>query len=171
MYSGINIGSGPHYAQGWFNIDSVPTDTGKQPDRLIDIFDLPDFYQREFKAAYIGHVLEHIPWNAVPAAIYAISQVVVEGGPIMVVGPCIIKAAMSNQPQTLIEAIVCDPRTADHPWAHAWTPTTELTRWAMEEAGLTNVTVLPINQIKRPQWPNPSTAGWQCAIQGFTASA
>lgn len=168
-YKGINIGSGQHYADGWWNVDVIPTDKGRQPDQLIDIFTLPVYYSEPtFAAAYIGHVLEHINYSDVPKALRCIAEILLPGSPIMVVGPCIEKAEATGQPQSLIDGIRSDPATMNHPWAHSWTPTESLTLEAVRAAGLNDVSIVDIKTVKRPEWPNPSTASWQTAILATT---
>lgn len=164
MYShlhGINVGSGQHYADGWLNIDVIPTDKGKQPDILMDIREIPFVFERgEFKKAYVGHVLEHVEWYDLTEIIGCLAYA---AETIMIVGPCLDKALASNQPQSLIDGII-SPSTIDrHPWSHKWTPTEELTAEAIKIAGY-EPHVIPVAQVKRPEWPNPTTAGWQTAM-------
>ena len=168
LLEGINIGSGQHYAPGWWNVDIIPTDIGKQPDQLIDIFSLPVYFDEPvFNCAYIGHVLEHIDYNKVPDALRAIADVVLPGSKIMVVGPCIDKALTTNQPQSLIDAIRAPENPDRHPWGHKWTPTEPETARAIIKAGWVPE-IMDIKEVKRPLWPNPSTACWQTALQFTT---
>lgn len=165
--AGLNVGSGPHYAEGWVNIDVQAYPEFTPPDVLTDIAGLGrHFPKRVFEKAYVGHVLEHLPYDDVASALRTIASFVIQGGTIMVVGPCIHRAIETRQPRHLIEAILADPRTAHDPGAHSWTPTTELTLAAMEEA-LEGVRELPVAQVGKPGWPNPSTASWQVAAFGF----
>lgn len=169
MYShlrGINIGSGPHYAEGWLNTDIIPTDRGKQPDILVSINDMPEvFGPKAFKKAYVGHVLEHLERVVeLPLAIRAIAYI---AETVMVVGPCIDKAIATDQPQSLLDAIRAPEQPIGHPWEHKWTPTEELTRSAIQRAGY-EPNIVNIKTVKRPEWPNPSTASWQTAMW-FTA--
>ena len=165
MYShlqGINIGSGQHYAEGWWNTDIIPTDKGKQPDELIDIFKMPLAYgQNAFKKAYVGHVLEHIHMEDVFSAVKAIAFIAEE---VMVVGPCLQKAYETKQPESLIDAIIPPDDIDAHPWSHKWTPTEDLTKEIIELAGF-KPTVVDIATVKRPEWPNPSRAPWQTAMR------
>lgn len=164
-YLGLNVGSGPWYAEGWFNIDALPTETGKQPDRLMLIEDLPLEYGRDFEKAYVGHVLEHIEFDAVPAAVAAITAVVKPGGPIMFVGPCMDKAISGGYPEELLAAIRVNPEKHEpHPWGHSWTPTEALTLERVTAGGLTDARVVNIGDVTPPEWPNPTTVGWQTAI-------
>lgn len=169
-YVGLNVGSGPHYADGWCNTDILPAPKGtRDPDVLADIFDYPKVFEvGSFKKAYIGHVLEHIPFSETVDAVISISYVVQPGSPIMVVGPCIDRAVATNQPESLLEAIRYNPDKPQHPWSHAWTPTEALTHQIMLDAGLDRVEVLPISSVCKPEWPNPTTAAWQTAVIGYT---
>lgn len=158
---GINIGSGQHYAEGWLNVDAIPTDKGKQPDMLLLIEDFMDvFPEKAFKKAYVGHVLEHIRWRDLTEVLINIAYVAEK---VMVVGPCIDKAIMSNQPQSLIDGIRAPEQIDYHPWSHKWTPTEELTAKAIRDAGF-SPNIVDIKTVKRPEWPNPTTACWQCAM-------
>lgn len=162
---GINVGSGQHYAKGWLNIDVIPTDKGQQPDLLADIYEFPFLFdQHEFKKAYVGHVLEHIPWDMLDIAIGCIAYAAKH---VMVVGPCITKAESTNQPTDLIDGIRAPENPDAHPWGHKWTPTEELTAQAIRNAGY-EPHIIPIAEVRRPEWPNPSTAAWQTAMW-FTA--
>jgi predicted SAM-dependent methyltransferase len=162
---GINIGSGQHYAEDWLNTDIIPTDKGKQPDLLLNIHDYKTtFTQHEFRKAYVGHVLEHIPLDEMTDVIQSIAYIAKE---IMVVGPCIEKAIATDQPQYLIDGIAASEGTNVHPWSHKWTPTEELTFNLIKQAGYDPV-IVEIKTVKKPEWPNPTVASWQTAMK-FTS--
>lgn len=159
---GINVGSGQHYAKHWLNTDIIPTDKGQQPDILADINDYPSvFGDRAFKRAYVGHVLEHLWWDDITTAIKNIAYVT--QNKVMVVGPCMDKAIATSQPQSMLDAIKAVDDPVDHPWGHKWTPTEELTAQAIRDAGF-EPNIIKVGEVRRPIWPNPSTAGWQCAM-------
>lgn len=164
MYShleGINVGSGQHYAEGWFNIDAIPTDKGKQPDMLLPIEAFMEvFPEKAFKKAYVGHVLEHIRWVDVPFVVENLAWVAEK---IMVVGPCLDKAIARGEPQSLIDAMRAPEIFDYHPWSHKWNPTERATAEAIETAGY-EPHIVDISTVKKPEWPNPTTAGWQCAM-------
>ena len=163
---GLNLGSGPHYAEGWVNVDlHDPPDECRPPDGKVSVFDLADqFPEDSFQAAYVGHFLEHLEWSRIPEALDQVARVVRPGGTVMVVGPCIVRAAMTKQPDWLIEAILADPRTEPTGHGHAWTPTAALTLEAVQSVFPDAFTV-PIVSVAKPAWPNPSTAPWQTAVQ------
>ena len=152
---GINIGSGQHYAEGWLNTDIIPTDKGKQPDLFLNIHDYKTtFTQHEFRKAYVGHVLEHIPLDEMTDVIQSIAYIAKE---IMVVGPCIEKAIATDQPQFLLDSIAAPKDTNSHPWSHKWTPTEELTFNLIKQAGYDPV-IVEIKTVKKPEWPSPTSA-------------
>ena len=165
MYShlqGINIGSGPHYADGWFNIDISEPPIGKAPDLLIDIHALHyEFDQHQFEKAYVGHVLEHIEWGReVEDAIHNIAYI---AKTVMIVGPCLDKAHATNQPEWLLRQIEANPNHGDDPGEHKWTPTEQLTAQAITDAGYTPQ-IVGIATVTLPDWPNPDTSPWQTAM-------
>lgn len=169
QYAGLNVGSGPHYADGWCNSDVLPAPEGcKDPDVIADIFNYGEVFEPgSFKSAYVGHVLEHIPFDVCVDAVRSIAAVVQPGGEVMVVGPCMERAVATGQPAKLLDAIRHHPDRPQHPWSHAWTPTEALTLQIMQESGLVGVEVLDISHVMRPRYPNPSNADWQTAVRGF----
>lgn len=166
----LNLGSGPHYMPGWTNLD-LYTDYEVAPDVQGDIFKLP-FKERQFKKVYLGHLLEHLPWDRIPHALAEVIRVSVPGGRVMVVGPCIWKAINNQVPYQLLKQIA---RTAPGDndvvgTGHEWTPDTGLTLEAMTLGGLEKVTEVPVANICRPQWPNTVTDTWQVAAMGIVPS-
>jgi hypothetical protein len=117
-----------------------------------------------FVKIYLGHILEHLVWERVPEALAEVRRVAKPGAQIMVVGPCIHKAVATKQPDWLFDAIIARPE-AEGGLNHAWTPTEAFTFEAMENGGLDNIQVVNIAAVTRPEWPNPSTAPWQCALK------
>lgn len=167
-YIGLNVGSGPHYADGWCNTDILPAPKGtRDPDVLADIFNYGEtFKPGSFDKAYIGHVLEHIPLDLTISAVQHIASTVKTGGRVMVVGPCIDRAIATGQPESLLDAIRYHPDKPQHPWSHAWTPTEQQTFDIMDAAGFIEVQIVPISTVTKPEWPNPSTSEWQTAVVG-----
>lgn len=165
MYShlhGISVGSGTHYAEGWYNTDITIPHTGKAPDLLIDIYDMPShFPHHTFERAYVGHVLEHIEYgepltNAIQSIAYIAKTV-------MVVGPCMKKAIATNQPDFLLRQIEMNPNHKDDPGEHKWTPTEELTAEAIRDAGY-EPNIVDVYIVRKPEWPNPDNSPWQTAM-------
>ena len=166
---GLNLGSGPHYAEGWLNVDlHDPPEGCRSPDYFASVFDLTEHFPEDsFVAAYLGHFLEHLEWSRIPEALAQVRAVCRPGASVMAVGPCLYRAISTNQPRAILEAIVADPRQALDGHGHAWTPTTDLTREALEAGGLLHVATVPIVGVTKPAWPNPTTAPWQTAAMGI----
>lgn len=165
---GLNLGSGPHYADGWVNVDlHAPPEGCRPPDLYGSVYQLTDMFPADaFTACYLGHILEHLEWDRIPEALTQVRAVLQPGSPVMAVGPCIYRAVATGQPRWLLEAILADPRTEPNGAGHAWTPTEELTRVALERGGLIDVTTVPVEGVVKPGWPNPSIAPWQTAAIG-----
>lgn len=166
---GLNLGSGPHYAEGWLNVDlHDPPDGCRKPDYFASVFHLADHFPEDsFEACYLGHFLEHLEWHRIPEALAQVRYVCRPGATVMAVGPCLYRAIATNQPRALLEAIVADPRQEPTGHGHAWTPTADLTREALQIGGLVEVVTVPIVGVTKPTWPNPSTAPWQTAAMGL----
>lgn len=86
----LNVGCGPHYADGWINTDVYQDDLVK-PDIIVSRESRYPFDDCSFDAAYLGHVIEHIEWTQVASFISEISRIVKPGAPILIVGPDIKK--------------------------------------------------------------------------------
>lgn len=86
----LNAGCGTHYAQGWVNTDVWSSDTTK-PDVVVRSGEPYPFEDATFDAAFLGHVIEHMPWTHVPSFISDISRTVKPGAPILIVGPDVLK--------------------------------------------------------------------------------
>lgn len=171
----LHVGSGPHYAEGWTNLDlNNWHEWEKQPDVLASVFDMP-FEDRSFDKVYCGHLLEHLKWEKVPDALVEMKRVLKPGvGTLCVVGPCMDKAIATDQPQWLLDEIPAGWNAEDDPegFPHLWTATTTLTREALETTfDHRNIIEMPIEQIKLPEWPNTAVSEpasgsgmWQCAF-------
>ena len=168
----LHIGSGPHYAEGWINLDlNNHPDWDKQPDVLASVYDMP-FEDGEIDRAYAGHILEHLVWNELPSALKEIKRVMADGGILCVVGPCIEKALRTKQPEWLIENILKSETDDGTGFGHQWTATTLLTQVALETVfPKDSIQEVSIATIKKPEWPNaaesnPRTGSgmWQCAF-------
>lgn len=165
----LTVGSGPHYAAGWINLDLnthpdwEPAKGGKgQPDIIASIFDMP-FEDGEIDRVYLGHILEHLEYEKIPDGLREVQRVIKPGGEIMVVGPCADKAKRLNVPSDLMHAIEAHGFDGTG-FGHEWTPTADLTLKIVQVV-FPNAKETPITMVSRPKWPNPSQALWQCAIE------
>jgi hypothetical protein len=167
----LTVGSGPHYAEGWINLDLNthpdwdPANGGKgQPDIIASIFDMP-FDDGEIDRVYLGHILEHLKYDKVPEALLEVKRVIKSGGEIMVVGPCIEKAKSIKSPDWLIHDIEAHGQDGSG-FGHEWTPTTQLTLDVVKIV-FPEAEEVSITRVNPPEWPNPSNALWQCSIHTF----
>lgn len=172
----LHVGSGPHYAIGWVNLDLNEFDGWEiQPDVQASVFDMP-FKDNTVDKLYVGHLLEHLKWELVPDAVREMARVLRPTGTICVVGPCMDKALATGQPQWLLDEIPAgwnsDVNNPDglEGFPHLWTATTDLTREALELGGLSNIREVSIVDVHLPEWPNtapgipPLSGMWQCAF-------
>lgn len=86
----LNAGCGTHYAKGWVNCDVWVSKTTR-PDVVVlpgEPYPFPDDY---FDAIYLGHVVEHIDWRAVPGFLLDMRRIAKPGAPILIVGPDVLK--------------------------------------------------------------------------------
>ena len=157
-FHGLNVSSGEHYCPGWVNFDLLPQ---THLDLRADLFALP-FPDETFAKVYAGHTLEHIAWGDIPNALVELRRVMTPDGELMVVGPDIERALLTNQPQWLLNAILVDGPESG-PGGHKWTATGLLTLLATCRV-FPGAYEVPIETVTRPAWPNPSLASWQCAV-------
>lgn len=155
----LNLASGTHPTDlpGWVNVD-LPWDGVVDPDVYGDAFALP-FRTGSFEAAYVGHVLEHVPWGDLPAMLGEVRRVLAPGAVVAVVGPDIELAIATCQPEWLLRAI---DTLGGGPGGHKWVATETLTVEALR-AVFPTAAAVPVGRVAPPEWPNVSTAPWQCA--------
>ena len=160
----LSVGSGRHYAEGWCNFDlNSPGPEFRSPDVYGSVYEMP-FEDERFTQVYLGHLLEHLEWDTIPEALTEVIRVAASGARVAVVGPCIERAVKSRQPQWLLDMIVAheDERPGE---GHAWTPTAMLTLMAMETVPWSDgPQLVDVATIDKPEWPNPTTVNWQCAV-------
>ena len=142
---------------GWVDVD-LPWEGVVDPTVHADGFALP-FRAKAFGGAYLGHVLEHIEWDRIPIFLAELQRTLTAGSVVAVVGPDVERAVRTNQPPNIISAIVT---LSQGPGGHKWVATEELTLEALRTS-FEVVRAVPVATIRPPTWPNPSTAGWQCA--------
>lgn len=157
-FRGLNVASGTHPSAGWLNFDYLPQD-GLQ--LRADVSRLP-FPDATFGKVYVGHTLEHIPWEAVPEVLGEIRRVMTVGGRLAVVGPDIERALQLDVPRWLLDAILVDGPESG-PGGHKWTATGLMTKVAVQTV-FPGAAEVPVTAVDKPEWPNPTTAEWQCAV-------
>ena len=166
MTEGLNCGSGPWYCPGWMNIDRYAEDA----DWSGDVRKMPKTWRSKFERVYMGHFLEHIPFDEIPTLFKEIFRVCKHGAEVVVVGPAMDKGLETGQPDWLLKQMgkSSDEDLLAMPGAgNAWEATTELTLEAMRLGGLTGVEEIDIDSRVYPEWPNRNAHRWQVAAHGF----
>jgi hypothetical protein len=166
----VNVGCGPHYVQGWVNTDIVETEDIK-PD-IIDS-DLSSFEDESVDMLYLGHILEHIPWEDVPEFIVGVNRILKPSGTLLVVGPDVVRAlgwwrATKINNKELYQIMEWDeleevPEGAQHGSRHFWNCTeARVIKVLSPHFNCQSVNIIDPTQLK--DWPIVSRVGWQCAI-------
>lgn len=157
----LNLASGLHPTNlfGWLNVD-LPWHGVTSPHVYADAFRLP-FLSATFDALYLGHVLEHIEFGALPALGVEVRRVMCSGASVMVVGPDIERAKETGQPSWLLDSI---SDLNGGPGGHKWVADEARTVEACELMGFNRVTAVDVATVTPPDWPNPTCAAWQCAV-------
>ena len=83
----LNVGCGPHYAEGWLNTDVIRIPGTVEPDIVVEPENSLPFEPGTFDLAYVGHILEHIAWAEVPAFLVLLDGVCTDDARVMFVGP------------------------------------------------------------------------------------
>lgn len=82
----LNVGCGAFYADGWVNTDVFQNDNIK-PDYVVPTSGRYPFDDSTFDVVYMGHVLEHIAWDSLPAFMAEMSRIAKPDAVFMIVGP------------------------------------------------------------------------------------
>jgi predicted SAM-dependent methyltransferase len=161
----LNIGSGTHPSSGlavdheeWVDVD-LPWDGVISPHIYAVVFALP-FPTGVFDAAYLGHVLEHLAREAVSDALSEIRRTMKPGAQLVIVGPASDLAVTTGQPDWLLRDI--DTLKAG-PGGHKWVATEALTLEVVRSV-FVDARLVDVVEVDVPEWPNASTAAWQCAL-------
>lgn len=172
----LNIGCGPHYAEGWTNTDVVRNEEhGITPDIIAPASNLP-MEDSSVTAVYVGHMLEHVAWESVAEVLAEMIRVMEPGAPLMVVGPDTRLALQMWRAGQLsdsdLDAIL--ENEASYQGAgcwdgarHQWNCHSARVVLALSCAGFTDVTPLPIASPELDTWPVVSRIGWQCAVRAL----
>ena len=175
----VNIGCGPHYAAGWVNVDRIHNpDLNIVPDivnptgrpLLLDI-------GNDVERIYLGHVLEHVPWDHVAGFLGECLALLKPGGQCLVVGPDVFRTLRmwknGQVPDTLMHAVLegADPQVDDIEarWdgaRHQWNADQQRVAFQMRRAGFENVTEFPQVRDVPDGWPIVSRVEWQSAVIG-----
>ena len=162
----LNVGSGPHPAPGWVNMDIYPGWEGV--DVVGSALAVP-FNDETFDRVYMGHVLEHLTYTeGAPAALNEAWRVLRVGGELSVVGPAMDLAIATEQPQNILDAIEAHPWTPDSedsPGAHHEWTATEANTLELVQSVFPSAQLVDLDGIEREfGWPNTECSKWQVAI-------
>jgi predicted SAM-dependent methyltransferase len=110
----LNVGCGTHYAPPpWWNIDTVKNDE-VHPDQVIDPNAPLPFEDKSCDRVLLSHVLEHVPWEQVPAFLADIRRIA--RAEVLVVGPDTYRVIQSyadgTEPWSIVTSVI---EHKDHP--------------------------------------------------------
>ena len=167
---GLNYGCGPHYREGWLNVDVSPT--VKTDAVIAGTVPLP-FSAAAFDRAYLGPVLEHVRWEECVPLLEEIRRVVRPGGVVCCVGPDLFKAVH--------RAVASGGADADmrHVWEcgewqefdgepgrdHRWACSEKRLVMLLERAGFRDVRAVPVAELAE-SWPVVGLDGAQSGVVG-----
>lgn len=101
----LNAGCGTWYAEGWVNTDTWSTDTTR-PDIKVEPNEPYPFPDSHFDAIYLGHILEHMPWEKVSPFLLDMKRIAKPDAHILVVGPDVYRSitlwAKGEQPWHMV---------------------------------------------------------------------
>lgn len=137
-----------------------------QPDMIASVLDLP-FADESASHIYLGHVLEHLPFNKVPDVLAEAARVLRPGGSVAIVGPDIQLAWEGYRAGTFDAATVdgvikgsgCGGHDAD---IHLWTCEERLMMPLVTNhfEGVRSLDICVLDEA----WPLVAKVGWQFAI-------
>lgn len=153
----LNLGCGDYYVDGWVNIDSAEN-SKVRPDMVHDVsLGLP-FDDDTADAVYAGHLLEHLPVEAVVPLLREVARVA-GSSPVCLVGPDV--TLTWRHKRGMMTAVVDGEKRwdGDH---HQWGCTGEAVLFAARLAGL-DASLVPIGELPG-SWPVVDRAPWQFAV-------
>jgi hypothetical protein len=179
---GLNVGCGPFRAdlEGWVNTDVVHLPGDVEPDVVVTPDEPLPFDDGTFDRIYMGHVLEHVPWDKVVPFLQLVSSKLSDDGVVMVVGPDVNRSLrMWNDGTETLEHVLgvleddghYQHHTADWFGArHCWNAYEGRVVRALEQAGF--VDVKPLEIVRKADfegWPVVSHSAYQCAVRAVKA--
>jgi predicted SAM-dependent methyltransferase len=173
----LNVGCGTHYADGWVNTDSKWQDGGQYGDTHPDVITsrLP-FRDGWFDRVYLGHVMEHVPWETIGDFLSEVGRVLAPGGTILATGPDIYRTLFQwcdgVVPWSLVESVLEHREKESPDWpgsAHQWNCHEARMVQAFQSVGA-QVQTIPVDLIEpfiKDGWPIVNWSGWQCAMYAY----
>ena len=177
-FKGLNVGCGPHRTDfpGWINTDVVRQPGYIEPDLIVTNDDPLPFPAYSFDRIYMGHVLEHIPWEKVVSFLKLAKEALKSDGELMVVCPdinrCLTKYVNGEDSLHWYKGVLEDDmhyQTTESEWfgaRHCWNAYEERVERVVNIAGYKNVQIVDIsNTAELAGWPVTSQADWQCVVK------
>lgn len=173
----LNIGCGPHRAPApWVNTDVVRLSGHIEPDLVVDDPWILPLADQPIERLYMGHLLEHLPWNRVHGFLEHCRTRLVSGGQLCVVGPDVRRTLelwkAGAAPDFLVEAVLEDDTSnPDTPgtWEgarHQWNCYESRVVQALTHVGFVAVTPRDMATPAPPltDWPVVAYTSWQFAV-------
>lgn len=171
----LNIGCGEFYQHGWVNADVVSFGPVK-PDVLMEPYEPWPWPDNVAEQVYLGHVLEHVPWEDVPAFVAEAVRVVIPGGPVVAVGPDWNRAVEEwHAGRRSWDWLLGVPEDDWHyqkvpPGSvgarHQWNCYEARLVRALQAGGLTEVHAVPVQPGPLTGWPVVDYSPEQCGAMG-----
>lgn len=161
----INVGCGAYPAPGWLNIDGHHPSADLAWDAAAGLPPTDEPIER----IYAGHVLEHMPYDALPGVLARWRQhpQVTAATRLAVVGPDIDLGRAMHAAGAISDDTLADIGVGgQHRWPgddHLWESTAERTVAALTDGGWTPHAVT-LRQLAADGWPLTSLIGWQFAL-------
>lgn len=161
---------------GWINTDVVRESGLVEPDLVVTHDDPLPFPAYSFDRIYMGHVLEHVPWDKTVSFLKLAKETLKSDGELMVVCPDINRALnyflAGNEDLRWYKSVIEDDfHYQENPsdWfgaRHCWNAYEERVERVVNIAGYKNVQIVDINDpLQMFGWPLVSKAAWQCAVK------
>lgn len=160
----LNLGPGPHYEQGWVNVEVCRE--FEADVYLEDPMVLP-FDNGSVTKIYAGHILEHIEWEKVPVYLGEIYRVLKPKGDLMIVGPDMWRGLdlwkKGGLESDLSDILEWESLPGWNAPRHFWNCSEkrvmtllDSNKWKTEPIAITSHRLDP--------WPVVSRIGWQMAV-------
>lgn len=173
----LNLGCGPHYADGWVNVDRVYDTTHNVTPDVVNPTGRPCLLEVEdVTQIYLGHVLEHVAWADVPGFLSECLDLLNPGGQCLVVGPDVWNTLTmwreGKVPDSLVSAVLENDDTfmVDGAWwdgsRHQWNADQNRVAYQMRQAGFVDVMEYRSVCAVPSGWPIVSRVEWQSAVSG-----
>jgi predicted SAM-dependent methyltransferase len=161
----LNIGCGPHYAEGWMNMELTDA-TEYHADIRGDVRYLASagFLDGSVERIYMGHIIEHLPLGDVLKALAECHRVLTDDGVMMVIGP---DAELCRSTSDYETVLALDHQGGREGGPHLWVPTGKLVDVLLQRAGFESRDV-DIQWVTN-DWPVVSRIHWQFAREARKA--